>query len=56
MIAERGGPVMIEAICSLLHQSGPARAASSAIAREEEKEWQARDPIATFPERLRSWA
>jgi 2-oxoisovalerate dehydrogenase E1 component len=54
MISQRGGPVMIEAICyRFLHQSGPRPGSEFGYrSREEEKEWQARDPIATFPERL----
>jgi 2-oxoisovalerate dehydrogenase E1 component len=54
IIAERGGPVMIEAICyRFLHQSGPRPGSEFGYrSREEEKEWQARDPVATFPERL----
>jgi 2-oxoisovalerate dehydrogenase E1 component len=54
IIAERGGPVMLEAICyRFLHQSGPRPGSEFGYrSREEEKEWQARDPIATFPERL----
>src|SRR5262249_12901929 len=36
-----------------LHQSGPRPGSEFGYrSREEEKEWQARDPIATFPERL----
>jgi Pyruvate/2-oxoglutarate dehydrogenase complex, dehydrogenase (E1) component, eukaryotic type, alpha subunit len=56
MISERGGPVMIEAICyRFLHQSGPRPGSEFGYrSREEEKEWQARDPIATFPERLQA--
>ena len=54
LIAERGGPVLIEALCyRFLHQMGPRPGSEFGYrSREEERAWQARDPIATFPERL----
>jgi len=54
IIAERGGPVMIEALCyRFLHQMGPRPGSEFGYrSREEELAWQARDPIATYPEKL----
>jgi len=54
LIAERGGPVMVEALCyRFLHQMGPRPGSEFGYrTREEEKEWLARDPLATFPAQL----
>ncbi len=54
LIAERGGPVMIEALCyRFLHQMGPRPGSEFGYrTREEEREWQGRDPIVTFPAEL----
>ena len=54
IIAERGGPVMIEALCyRFLHQMGPRPGSEFGYrSREEEQAWLARDPIATCPEKL----
>jgi 2-oxoisovalerate dehydrogenase E1 component len=55
IIAERGGPVMIEALCyRFLHQMGPRPGSEFGYrSREEEQAWLARDPLATFPDKLR---
>jgi 2-oxoisovalerate dehydrogenase E1 component len=54
IIAAQGGPVMIEALCyRFLHQAGPRPGSEFGYrSREEEKEWQVRDPLATFPDQL----
>src|SRR5262249_8389739 len=54
IIAAQGGPVMIEALCyRFLHQAGPRPGSEFGYrSRKEEKEWQARDPLATFPDQL----
>jgi 2-oxoisovalerate dehydrogenase E1 component len=56
MIAQRGGPVLIEALCyRFLHQMGPRPGSEFGYrTREEEKAWQLRDPIASFPARLQA--
>ncbi len=54
IIAERGGPVMIEALCyRFLHQMGPRPGSEFGYrTREEEQAWLARDPIAAYPDEL----
>ena len=53
-ISSRGGPVLIEAkTYRFRHQSGPLRGWKSLYrTREEEEEWQARDPVVTMPQKL----
>ncbi|WP_371822132.1 thiamine pyrophosphate-dependent enzyme [Martelella soudanensis] len=56
LIAERGGPVVVEALCYRhLHQSG-GRAGSDFgyRTREEEAYWRSRDPLALAADRLTS--
>ncbi|HXQ41168.1 MAG TPA: thiamine pyrophosphate-dependent enzyme [Candidatus Udaeobacter sp.] len=54
IIAQSGGPVMIEALCyRFLHQMGPRPGSEFGYrSREEEQAWLARDPLATFPDKL----
>nr|WP_239025089.1 alpha-ketoacid dehydrogenase subunit alpha/beta [Rhodoligotrophos defluvii] len=54
IIAGRGGPVLIEAICyRFLHQSGSRPGSEFGYrTREEEQEWRAQDPIVTGAARL----
>lgn len=55
-IRERGGPVFVEAILyRFLHQSGPLLGSQLGYrGKEEEAQWQARDPLATMPVRLKA--
>jgi 2-oxoisovalerate dehydrogenase E1 component len=56
IIAETGGPVVIEALCyRYLHQSGGRSGSDFGYrSREEEAEWKKRDPIGLAHERLTS--
>ncbi|MCB1366057.1 MAG: MFS transporter [Rhodobacteraceae bacterium] len=55
IIAERGGPVLIEAqTYRHLHQSGPLRGSAFGYRdKEEEEAWLERDPVRCFPDQLR---
>jgi len=54
IIAERGGPVVVEALCyRYLHQSGSRSGSDFGYrSKEEEAEWKERDPIALAHARL----